>query len=263
MKRARNDGLAFVPAVFFTLDGASWVEADGRLWEVTQWMPGQADFQEKPTATRLEEACTALARLHECWRQTTETRTDVCPAISRRIERTREMLALSRSGWQPAIRLDDADPARPVAERAWRILPARVEAMPSRLERWVARRWPLQPCLCDVWHDHVLFEGDRLSGLIDYGAIKVDHVAVDLARLLGSLVEDDVERWNVGLRAYRTVRGLSADEEELVRVLDETGTVLGVANWLRWLYKGERQFEDRRTGAERLRIFVERVERWR
>ena len=44
---------------------------------------------------------------------------------------------------------------------------------------------PFNLCIGDVWHDHILFEGDAVTGMIDFAAAKVDHVAADLARLLG------------------------------------------------------------------------------
>ena len=95
--------------------------------------------------------------------------------------------------------------------------------IPICLKRWADRTWPLQPCLCDVWHDHVLFDGDRVTGLVDYGAVKIDHPAVDVARLLGSLVEDDADGWAIGLTAYREVRPFTADEAQLARALDCRG----------------------------------------
>ena len=121
----------------------------------------------------------------------------------------------------------------------------------------------LQPCLCDVWHDHVLFESDVVTGLVDYGGVKTDHVAVDLARLLGSLVEDRAELRAAGLEAYSRVRPLSLQEEELVSVLDETGTLVGLITWLKWLYLEDKQFDDRNSAASRLQALVKRVERWK
>ena len=121
--------------------------------------------------------------------------------------------------------------------------------------------WPLQPCLCDVWNDHVLFGGDCVTGLIDYGAMKIDHPAVDLARLLGSLVQDDAAGWATGLAAYREVRPLSADEEELARALDVTGTVAAAAVWLRWLYHEGKEFEDGAAAGRRLKGLTARFGR--
>jgi Ser/Thr protein kinase RdoA (MazF antagonist) len=116
--------------------------------------------------------------------------------------------------------------------------------------------------LCDIWHDHVLFRGDAVTGLVDFGGVKTDHVTVDVARLLGSLVEDRAGLRAAGLEAYRRIRPLSLEEEELITVLDETGTLVGLMTWIKWLYVEGKRFEDRASAARRLQALVERVERW-
>jgi homoserine kinase type II len=263
MSRARGQGLSFVPAVVAASDGTTVVREAGRFWELTEWLPGHADFATHPSAARLAAACSALARLHAAWEEVAEPAAP-CPAVLRRLEFLREWHDLLRSGWQPFAGLaSTADPVRPVGERAWRWLPSLLTSLPVELERMAAGPWPLQPCLCDLWHDHLLFEGDRLTGIVDYGAVKVDHVAVDLSRLLGSLVGDDEQGWADGLRAYRVVRPLSTVEEELARVLDRSGTLIGAANWLRWLYHDGRSFEDRAAVARRLATLVDRIDHWR
>src|SRR5205823_635723 len=109
----------------------------------------------------------------------------------------------------------------------------------------------LQPCLRDIWHDHVLFTGDAVTGLIDYGAIDFDTPATDIARLLGSLVEDDASGWNDGLAAYRTVRLLTDVEELAAKALNVSGPIVAGCNWLRWIYIDRRQFENRQQIIER------------
>jgi Ser/Thr protein kinase RdoA (MazF antagonist) len=132
------------------------------------------------------------------------------------------------------------------------------QRVPLRLAPWVERPVPLQPCLCDVWHDHVLFEGAAVSGIVDYGSVKMDHVAVDLARLLGSLSDGGREL----LDAYDRVRPLSSEERELIAVLEETGTIIGAANWLRWLYRDGTRYDDLDGVAQRLGSLVTRLQRW-
>jgi homoserine kinase type II len=259
MARARLFGLDFVPAVMATSAGPTLVEHAGRLWELTSWQPGRADYHERPTPERLGAACVALARLHAAWADAISPR-GPCPAVQRRLSRIREWADLVASGWRSPLTASAGDPVRPWAERAWHLLSGAVERVPILLAPWTMWDVPLQPCLCDVWHDHVLFEGDKVTGLIDYGAVKVDHVPVDLARLLGSLVGADREGWEVGLQAYRQVRTLSADEEALVHVLEETGTIVAAANWLMWLYRDGREFEDRTGAARRLALAVARME---
>lgn len=259
MDQAVREGLAFVPRVARTADGTSWVETEHGLWDLCTWTPGKADFHNSPGMTRLEAACTGLARLHAVW-AAGGPRTGRAPAALRRRQRLEEWNQLVQSGWRPDFRPGD-DPVRPWAERAWRFLEFGARRVDELLRPWEERSFPLQPCLCDVWHDHVLFEGSRLTGLIDFGSLRVDQVAADLARLLGSLAGDRVELWEAGLGAYRQVRALSAEEEGLMRVLDETGTILGAANWLRWLYEQKRDFEDRAAVATRLAALVMRMER--
>jgi homoserine kinase type II len=259
MSLARQSGLTFVPTIFLTFDGASAVEHASRLWELTEWLPGHADYHEHPSPARLEAACTALAELHMVWRNIPSSATG-CPALQRRLSFIDEWKNLLRSGWHPLALVSDSDPLRPIVERIWRVLPSSIEQVTHRLQHWVGDRPRVQPCLCDLWHDHLLFEGERLTGLIDYGAVKIDHVAVDLSRMLGSLVPDDAAGWRAGLQAYRRIAPLTEEEEELAHALDETGIVLGVANWMRWLYEKKRPFADHSAVARRLLELVERLE---
>ncbi len=253
MTLARGAGLKFVPRLELSTDQSSCVEYRGRWWELAEWMPGRADYRDRPTTVRLETACSALARLHRSWGQGHQS-TGECPAVARRFDRLLQWQRLR--GWSPPDSASQSESLGPLIERAESVLTPWLPLIPTWLLRWTTARWSLQPCLCDVWHDHLLFEDDRLTGLIDYGSVKLDHVAVDLARLLGSLVEDDDECWQIGLAAYRGVRPLSAEEEELARALDRTGTLLGVANWLRWLSAEGRTFDDLDAVTRRLETLV-------
>jgi Ser/Thr protein kinase RdoA (MazF antagonist) len=258
MQHAQRDGLTFVPDVMSADDGLTWVEYSGRLWDLTSWMPGKADFHDSPSAGRMAAALVALARIHNSW-STFWVAPGRCPAIDRRLDAVARWQALVRSGWQPDFGNREIGPARPWAEQAWQFVPVEIASIPATLGPFQQRSWQLQSCLCDIWHDHVLFEGDAVTGIIDYGSAKMDHVAVDLARLLGSMAGDDSSLRGAGLQAYTRIRPLSSDEESLVQVLDETGTIIALGNWLRWLYHENRQYENYALVAERLRKLVERM----
>jgi Ser/Thr protein kinase RdoA (MazF antagonist) len=259
MTMARQHGLTFVPAVLSTSDQATAVEHGGHLWEMTEWMPGSADFYSHPSRAKLEAASSALAQLHTVW-GTPPGEVSICPALLRRLQFVKEWQRLLHSGWNPLRESGSDDLISPLVERAWPRLRASLQEIPRRLQRWIKQPHRLQPCLCDIWHDHLLFEGDRLTGLIDYGAIKIDHVAVDLARMLGSLVQNDPSDWRTGLQAYRRFAPLTEREEELAHDLDETGIVIGLANWLRWLYEEKRPFPDRTAVVRRVTELVNRLE---
>jgi Ser/Thr protein kinase RdoA (MazF antagonist) len=260
MRRARSAGLAFVPAVYPCAEGTTWVTHEDRLWQIEMWMPGTADFVTNPSANRLRAACVAVAQLHCCWKSRS-AQSGRCPAVQRRLARAREWLDLIAGGWIPSA--DVGKPLQALIPRANRLLADLVPPIAQLLAVWAEEPVLLQPCLCDVWHDHILFTEETVTGIIDYGGVKIDHVSVDIARMLGSMVGDDRDQWQIGLAAYRSVRSLSADGEALAVALDKTGVIIGVVNWLLWICRDGRRFDDWNGVAQRLAALVERLARFR
>ena len=121
-------------------------------------------------------------------------------------------------------------------------------------------RVPVQPCLRDVWHDHVLFVDDSVSGIVDPAAARTDTVAADVSRLVGSLVGDDPRGWTVALATYQSVRRLSADELTLVGVLDRSGTLLSGMTWLARRYLANTTFAHPERVVARLERIVRRLD---
>ena len=261
MARARAAGLTFVPHVLPAGSGTFTLAAD-RLWELTAWLPGEADFHQQPRPARLRAAVAALAELHRTWARIHPSQ-GPCPALARRQRAAEAWLGLVATGWRPCFPNQDRDPVQSWAERAWSLAATWVPRVPALLAPWVDRPLPLHPCLCDIWHDHLLFDGDAVLGIVDYGSMKIDHAAVDLARLLGSLVPDDDAGWDTALAAYAALRPFTADERALARIMDRTGTIVAIVNWLRWLYHDGRHFDDRQLVAGRLAGLVQRIEGWR
>ena len=118
--------------------------------------------------------------------------------------------------------------------------------------------FPLQTCHGDLWHDHVLYKGQEISGFIDFGAMRVDSPASDLARLLGSLAKDDRTLWDAGFAAYETVTPLSAAEKDLAETIDHATVLLSGMNWLKWLFLEQRHFEAAERVGQRLDALLER-----
>ena len=120
----------------------------------------------------------------------------------------------------------------------------------------------LQPCIRDIWHDHVLYVGESVSGIVDFGAMAVDTVIGDLARLLGSLVADDRQRWRTGIEVYQRWMPLEAPELELLAAFDRANGILGGLNWIRWLFLEDRRFENRTGVAQRISEIRSRLRCW-
>ena len=102
----------------------------------------------------------------------------------------------------------------------------------------------LQPCLRDARPEHFLFEGDRVSGLVDFGAMGVDCVVGDLARLMGEWLAGDRSARTEALAAYERIRPLDAAESSLIEAFASSSALLIGEHWIRWHYIEGRRFDD-------------------
>ncbi len=248
--------LPFVPAVVPTTDHSTAVTTAGRVWDLTGWMPGAADAGVS-SPTRLANACAALARLHRVWRPTNPA-VGPCPGVRSRLSLLTRWKEQRESGPRSSGHLALAEAIR----RGWHAAATAVGRAEAALRAWEGQPVPVQPCLRDVWGAHVLFTGDEVTGLVDYGAVRDDCVAVDLARLLGDLIGDDDVRFAAGLTAYRAAGGVLDLPNEFVRLLDRTGAVCGVLNWLLRLRDAAHDRPDAAAVAARLNRLTARVERY-
>lgn len=130
-----------------------------------------------------------------------------------------------------------------VTRKSLRMLKRFLPLVCRQLHRCLEKDVPLIPCVRDIHRSHLFFQGDRLTGLIDFGAMQLDNVSVDVSRMAGSLAGNDLTVWVDGLNAYQTVRRLSNDELDLVRVLDRAYTVLTALRWMEYIYVKNRVME--------------------
>jgi Ser/Thr protein kinase RdoA (MazF antagonist) len=235
------EDLDFVPAPIADRSGRTLQEHEGGFWEVARWMPGAAEVARPPAPPRLRSALAAMAAFHQ--RLGVERRTGISPGLGHRHEAVAHLLRGGFDALERAIRAS-RDEARPMAMR-WLGL-ARVVAprLGAPLREAAGRPAPLQPCLRDARPEHFLFEGDRVTGLVDFGAMGVDCVAGDLARLIGEWLEGDLSARAEALAAYERIRPLEAAESSLIDAFASSSALLIGERWIRWHYIEGRRFDD-------------------
>jgi len=264
VRHVRGGGVTQVPEVIPTLDGDTVVrDAEGRLWELSRFIPGVA--VSCPTPAQAAAAATALARLHVAAASLPghPPRLQRSPGVEHRIERSRQLLAQPwasrRDAWSRAASLRmPAELSSALDARVAAAIEIFTTSDGSGFLAHVATTQPhscvLQPVLRDVWCDHVLFADrthDAVTAVIDLHAAGIDTPATDLARLVGSWAAPAggkrlslVDRWPEAIAAYDRVRPLSRDEAELIPFLHATGVVFGLDNWFRWTCEEHREFSD-------------------
>jgi homoserine kinase type II len=127
--------------------------------------------------------------------------------------------ALSVSGWRPLF-----DACRPHADRVLAGLEAEIERELAAIER----EWPEDLARgiihADLFPDNVFFQGDRLTGIIDFYFACNDIVAYDLAICLNAWCFEPDGAFNITkarqmLAAYRGERPLTPRELDALPLL--------------------------------------------
>jgi Ser/Thr protein kinase RdoA (MazF antagonist) len=255
---AHQNGCPFVAAPVVDRVGETIVCVDDALWEISPWMPGKADFLHNSNDRRVGNMTRALASFHLASAQVNlDFNRSTC--VSTRVEQLANVdQTISNVQRAPAGSGDQT------IENFRQTVSARVgplaRALQSKLSRFTDTVFPVQPVIRDVWHDHVFFTGDQVTGLVDFGAMQIDNVALDLARLLGSTVRDDRNQWRFAVQTYREIRPLSDSEIELLPLLDESGIILGSLNWLKWILLDGRQFENWQGVKKSVDFLAERLQ---
>src|SRR5690606_33971928 len=176
---------------------------DGALWELTPWMPGEADFHRHPRVEKLQSAMQALASFHRAARHyhSTEARLGETQGFRERLDRLASLKREDAARLTDAIRtqgaLTAADALAPMRRDALRWMElafAIVDSILDEASTLVDMIVPVQPCIRDIWVDHVLFTGDEVTGIVDFGAMRNETPAIDVARLLRSLVGADAQQ---------------------------------------------------------------------
>lgn len=271
LRHTRTKGFDVAAVPIESSRGATYQSHCGHLWQLEPWMPGRPDSSVRPSEIRVASAMKCLARFHRAseefeWpQQVTKGRAWPTIGPSPGVRARRELLQAWLSGRVPqladAVRQGATWPAMEQrVERLLRYFPERAPSVASSLAQFDNCPVPLQPCIRDVWYDHMLFEGDRVSGLIDFGSMGLDNVACDVARLLGSFFRGDRQLWEAGIRGYASIRPLSEAELGLVQAFDNSGVLLGALNWAAWVFLEGRVFEEPEAVLERMNALMARLE---
>jgi homoserine kinase type II len=225
-----------------SLDGRTIVEQSDHLWELTPWMEGVADLGRPPDRRHIEAGFAGLAAFHQMLaRSATEA---VSPGL---VARLGEVEFWITQGFSRLERILDAVPQDPVQSlaRRWLALARRIAPnVHGMLIEATRTRVLIQPCLRDARPEHLLFQNGRLTGLVDFGAMGIESVAADLARLMAEWLEDLPDERRAGMEAYSAIRPLAVGELGLIPVFERSSALLGGGRWASWHFTEGRPFHD-------------------
>jgi len=241
-----NAGFDLGPTPWKTSAGDTFVLSEDHLWELTPWKPGDANFGHEPSDAKLSAAMTTLAGFHlaaHSYRvEDKRPEQTASPGLQQRLAIVRNLQQGELDCLRDATRTAPAPAVDDLLQKLLEGVGRSLDPVAQRLAPIAEQPLPLQWCLRDVHREHLLFTGEQVTGLIDFGAAEVDSVAGDIARLLGSLVRNDAAGWRAGIAAYDARRCLCEVEKQAIVAFDEGGTICSAANWVRWLCVERRSF---------------------
>jgi Ser/Thr protein kinase RdoA (MazF antagonist) len=268
LELANHRGITAVPVPVRSDSGTTLPEVAGEFWQLEPWMPGVADFSTRSSDDRLKSVMTQLARFHNAiraweptvqvsqWFQASTMRAS--PTVKQRISMI-DGYASNVSDFEAALAKESDRRFRDAGSQIAILFRTAHPKVKQELVAVAELSVPLQPCIRDVWHDHLLFDGDKLSGIVDFGAMATDSVSCDLSRLLGSLFGDDSESWQKGLSHYESARPLTEAEHRLLRPLDRSSVLLSGMTWLKRRYVLRNTPADLSPVCDRLDAIVARL----
>jgi hypothetical protein len=257
MDLARQRSIDVIPRLVADRRGKTIVEQDGRFWELVSWMPGEPLDANRLDPAPLADLARVLRRIHgelrgpELARALTPI-TDPktldawiagerapAPGITRRLDAWRRLA--------PLIQFPcPAD--HPEIDRVQRTISLARERsiLFEHLADWAQTPLPLALVVRDIHRRDVLFSADRVTGIVDLGAIAIDSPLFDWARFGASVGLGTTSRasWEDFLVDEPGRILSSADRLTLVRLIARTSQVLAALHWLQWLVVERRPFSN-------------------
>jgi homoserine kinase type II len=253
--------LGFTPIPIRDNFGQSLREFDGYHWEIAPWLKGAPDCEHSPSSGHRRAAFVALAAFH--LRLAALGKQGPSPGLFGRHRSIRQLIdgGFDRIETTCRAKKNVADGPHDHALRWLGLARTRAPVAEARLASVVSRVVHLQPCLRDARPEHFLFDGERLSGLVDFGAMGIETVAADLARLIAEWLGGDSVARHDALAAYESLRPLDTTEATLIEVFEASAAILIGERWIRWHYIENREFDDPEAVTRGIRKSITQLER--
>jgi len=241
-----------------TVRGAPMCRVDNAHWELSHWMPGKPIAETEINDMQLRAAAKALAELHNTTSSLSEHQ-HASPAVDLRCNMIDRLWATQFEQLQST-----QDISGVVDSGVKQILldQFRYQAHALRQQLELLRNVPVSqiPILGDIWSDHVLFKNDKVSGIVDFGAMKIESPCLDIARLFGSYADYSSEALRRGVSYYGQFRKLNDLDLSLIELYDRGYVLLAGIQWLIWIELEQRKFCDNGAVRQRLQRLIQRCE---
>lgn len=269
---AFNEGCDFIAKPLRLKDGFTSVVAvpsgspTAGLWDLSNWVPGNA--LSAFGNAQIASAFASIARFHQAAAQVNlafgpspnlafrqqqlmklvRPDSDTLDRASAKL-RTGSVNEMLRGNLYAIIELLKTIPQSYIA------------SLQNGLDQFAAEDLPIHPVVRDLRAEHLLFTGDRLTGLVDFDAMQMDSIAYDLARLTSSMQLNE-DQLQCALTTYHAIRPIQPSEATLTQVLASVSKLLSPLAWVEWIILEDRAFPDTTNVNQRLTEVVQDLQQF-
>lgn len=228
-----GESIEFVPRIIAADCGDPFMSCGDSLWELTTWLPGHSLGSESITIELGTAAIEAVAQVHECSKRF-QIQCDTSQAVLTRIDLLRQALGQYDIWLATVVKNPGLAPScLELAKQTMAMLSFDGPQLLRRLQQFlnpVQQYWVVR----DLHADHILFADQKITGLIDFGAARIDEPLIDIVRLLGSWLPKNAHCRHQLADDYCRQMGMDFNLARF-QVLDQTSTLLSSVQWFKWL----------------------------
>ncbi len=233
-----------VPGLFQWPDREWCAEYADSVWTIETWLPGvPLAANAFVSDSLLDQAFDCLERLHGTGRRLGIERR-VPPGVVERSERLREWSSTAwKTKWRSSIETLDMSSQFFAFRNLSQTLKRTVEQLHSngaslqqQLQRWLVPQdchWVVR----DLWRENILVDQDRITGVIDFGAARIDWPSLEMVRWLSSWLAPDDLRLKLVCDSHSP---MTADG---FRFFDHLSTLLSLLQWFDWILNSNISFD--------------------
>jgi len=238
----------FTPGLVKWSNGNTLLEADGVCWEISDWKPG-SPIEDLGDAddNQIRQCAEALASIHSR-SETYGTQVIIPVGLKQRFD---GMVAAIHPQTDKRRRFLDsisahnkylaANVLNDLYVRSTCIMPSVLDSVKRMAERSTKCFWILR----DVWREHLLFRENRLAGILDFGAARIDWPGLDFVRAFGTLMFESDPRWPLALAHYLNQRPDESMVLSDLLAIHRASVALSALQWLDWFAEGQFDWTNR------------------
>jgi Phosphotransferase enzyme family len=239
---------SIVPDVLAWPDQSWCIEYASSIWTIETWRPGvPIDRASTVSDSLLDQALGIVGQLHAIGRKLGIQRT-IAPGIVERSQHLTDWMAIGFDAWFHRLQerseaiesIIEPNRCHDILRRTLDQLHRHAPSIRSGFQRMLSSPVDCHWVLRDLWRENILVDGSKISGLIDFGASRIDWPVLEIVRWLGSWLEPDDPRI-LKCCDDESMRMSIAD----FRFLDHSATLLSLLQWLHWLCFANVSFEGR------------------